>query len=204
MISNHRVLTGVFIPVAAAWIEFLIERNWSRVRDSIAEGEQAIASESPLRALEDVTAEPATTPASEEAPGALLASMAGGDVVRSPQAKTVIEQLHAAFNPGVEPREGDSILTVRIGDLSAEVIKSAGEAGQALAVTHARELIGVVIPVTQDLVQFLISQNVSSILHNIGLSEKELEQGDRLLTLDQLEQSAEPGRPEARAASVRE
>jgi hypothetical protein len=76
--------------------------------------------------------------------------------------------------------------TVRIGELSAERIEQAGAAGQTLALTHDRELVGIVIPVTQGLVEFLIEQNMSRVLYNIGLGEKQLTTPDKMTTLDQV------------------
>jgi hypothetical protein len=63
---------------------------------------------------------------------------------------------------------------MRIGDLSAAEIEKAGVNGQALAVTHDRTLIGILIPVTQGLVQFLIERNISSVLENIRHGEERL------------------------------
>jgi hypothetical protein len=76
--------------------------------------------------------------------------------------------------------------TVRIGDLKAALIEQAGEAGQTVALTHDRELIGILIPVTAGLVQFLIEQNLSRVLYNIGLGEKQLGTADKLTTLDEV------------------
>ena len=42
-ITNRRALIGVIIPASSAWVEHLVYNNWSRVRQSITEGEQAIA-----------------------------------------------------------------------------------------------------------------------------------------------------------------
>ena len=56
--------------------------------------------------------------------------------------------------------------------------------GQTLALTHDRELIGIVIPVTQNLVHFLIEQNISRVLYNIDVGEKELTLPGALTTLD--------------------
>jgi len=194
-ITNHRVLIGVFIPVAAAWVEHLIEYKWSHVLQTIAEGEQAIASSTPLATLDDLIAE---RDSAESHPGQhvlepsaipLLASIAGGTVAQAPQTRQVVERLRAAFNPTARLETGpaeESVRTVRIGDLKAELIEQAGLAHQTLAVTHARELIGIVIPVTPDLVGFLIEQNVSRVLYNIGLSEKQLSADDGLTTLDEL------------------
>ena len=78
-----------------------------------------------------------------------------------------------------------SARTVRIGDLSAGLIEEAGRGGQTLAITHDRELIGIVIPVTQELVQFVIEQNISRVLYNISLGEKQIGTDEELATLDQ-------------------
>ena len=75
---------------------------------------------------------------------------------------------------------------VRVGDLSAHLIEEAGEARQTLALTHDRQLIGIVIPVTQRLVHFLIEQNLSSIQHNIAVGEKELSEPDAMTTLGEV------------------
>ena len=60
---------------------------------------------------------------------------------------------------------------IRIGDLSAAQIEKAGANGQTLAITHDRKLIGILIPVTQGLVQFLIERNISRVLTNIRQGE---------------------------------
>ena len=41
-ITNRGALIGVIIPVTPAWVEHVIDYNWSHVRQSIVEGEQAI------------------------------------------------------------------------------------------------------------------------------------------------------------------
>ena len=61
-----------------------------------------------------------------------------------------------------------------MGDLSAARIEKAGVNGQTLAVTHDRNLIGILIPVTQDLVQFLIERNMSSVLDSIRRGEGQI------------------------------
>jgi len=101
----------------------------------------------------------------------------------------VIERFWAAFNPGLrqagQPGE-PSVATVRIGDLSAAAIEQAGQSGQTLAITHDRELIGFIIPVTQELVQYLIEQNMSRVLHSVALGEKQLSAAGGLTHLDQI------------------
>jgi hypothetical protein len=109
--------------------------------------------------------------------------------------------LRAVWNPpgskgarGSEPGE-PSVRTVRIGDLSAEVIEQAGVAAQTLAITHDRELLGIVIPVTPGLVEFLIERNMSRVLYNISLGEKQLGTPDQLVPLDHVAGPPASGSP---------
>jgi len=139
---NYRELIGVMIPVAAAWVEHLIDHNWSCLCQSIAEGEQAMISTTPMAALDDLIARAYTSPSGEA--------------------------------------------VARAGGLAAGLIEQADQAGQTIAVTHDRELIGIVIPITPGLVQFLIERNLPRVLHNIALGEKQLSTSDKLATLDEL------------------
>ena len=76
-------------------------------------------------------------------------------------------------------------MTVRIGKLSASLIEEAAAAGQTIAVTNERKLIGIVIPVTPGLVEFLLEQNMSRVLYNIALGEKQISTPDKMITLDE-------------------
>jgi hypothetical protein len=198
-ITNRGALIGVIIPVAAAWVEHLIDYNWSHVRQSIAEGEQAMDADAPMIAIQDVVPEKdaagyqegqeRNTP--ERLALTLAAAMVGGTVAQTPETKEILERLRVALNPsasaaGREDRlAGPSVITVRIGDLTASLIEKAGAAGKTLAITHERELIGIVIPVTPGLVEFLIEQNMSRVLYNIALSEKQIRTPDKMTTLDE-------------------
>lgn len=207
-ITNHRVLIGVVIPVAAAWVEHLIDYNWSHVRESIAEAEEAMAGGQPVIGIEDLIArsEAADDPhaareAYEKMTLPLVAALFGGELAQAPESKETVEQLRAAWNPpgskgaqGSEPGE-PSVRTVRIGDLSAEVIEQAGAAAQTLAITHDRELLGIVIPVTPGLVEFLIERNMSRVLYNISLGEKQLGTPDQMIPLDRVAGPPAPGGP---------
>jgi hypothetical protein len=73
---------------------------------------------------------------------------------------------------------------IRIGDLSAAQIEKAGVNGQTLAVTYDRELVGILNPVTQGLVQFLLEQNISRVLNNIAQGEEEIKAPGQLTTPD--------------------
>ena len=216
-IRNHRVLVGVMIPVVTAWVEHVIDNNWSHVQQSITEGEQAIASGTPLTRIQDVVTEPdvpgsgegGSLNAPERLAVPLVAAMTGGTVTQAAQTKEVLDRLQAALNPAGltagqknSPAE-TSVCTVRIGDVSAAVIQEAGESGQTLAITHDRELIGIVIPVTERLVEFLIEQNVSRVLYNIGLGEKENMATGTMTTLDEvLDQASSGGEAPAQASSL--
>ncbi len=197
-ITNHRALIGVFIPVAVAWVEHIIDYNWSHVRQSIAEGEQAIAGVTPMTTLAEVLAKTSAADAQETGTDCLpdrlaiplVAAVAGNTIAQAPHSKMILERLQAAFAPPVPGRQAQpatsSVRTVRIGDLSAGLIERAGSAGETVALTHDRELIGMVIPVTQGLLQFLIEQNLSRVLYNIGLSEKQIDSAGSLVTLDEV------------------
>ncbi|MGD0606143.1 MAG: hypothetical protein ABSA53_21470 [Streptosporangiaceae bacterium] len=183
-VTNYRVLIGVIIPVSPAWVEQLVVHNWSRVGQSIAEGERAMtdamAWSDGARTEEGGTASdpPGRTRAPGRRPAPLAAAMVGDAVVQTPESKSILDQLHAVFNPAAasenRPTASAVVRPIRIGDLSAAQIEKAGAGRETLAITHDRKLIGILIPVTQDLVQFLIEQNMTSVLDNIWSGEKKL------------------------------
>jgi hypothetical protein len=197
-ITNRGALIGVIIPVAAAWVEHLVDYNWSRVRQSVVEGEQAMKADAPMIMIDDVIPENdaadhregnrSNTP--EKLALTLAAAMVGGTVAQTPESEETLERLRLALNPSAstggpgDRPSGPSVITVRIGDLTATLIEKAGTDGQTLAITHDRELIGIVIPVTRGLVEFLIEQNMSRVLYNIALSEKQIRTADKMTTLD--------------------
>jgi hypothetical protein len=203
-ITNRGALIGVLIPVTQAWIEHLIDYNWSHVRQSVDEGEQAMAAGTSMLTIDDVVAQADahgygegqrhSTPERLAVP--LVAAVVGGTVMQPPETRETLDRLRALLNPSglAEGSAEPSVLTLRIGDLSAERIEQTGAAGRVIALTHDRELVGIVIPVTQGLVEFLIEQNMSRVLYNIGLGEKQLAASDKMITLDEaLEQGAPPG-----------
>ena len=205
-ITNYRVLIGVIIPAVEGWAQHLICQNWPQVQESITGAEAAIAAEEPMTTLQDEIPGPdAGAGGDQQARGApgrpavpLEAAIVDGAVAQTPQSREAIRQLYAAWNLPApdgpdDPSAVQAIRTVRIGDLSAAVIREAGVNKEALAVTHDRELIGILVPVTQDLVQFLIEQNISRVLSNIDRSEEQLESGAKMTTLEE-EIPPRPGR----------
>lgn len=200
-ITNHRVLIGVVIPAVSGWVEHLISRNWRQVSQSIAEAEKTLAAGESMTTIADAHPDAGDsgpdregrdhdTPDRRVTP--LVAAMVGRTVVQGPETEEVIERWRAAWNPPGSaggragcPEEPSMVRTVRIGDLSAGLIEEAGMHGQTLAITHERELIGIVIPVTQDLVHYLIEKNISRVLANIEVGEKQLRTADQMVGLDQ-------------------
>jgi hypothetical protein len=174
------------------------------VRQSIAEGEQAMAAGTSMLTVEDVVAQADArgydeaqrhgTPESLAVP--LVAAVVGGTLMQPPETKETLDRLRALLNPSGSAEElaEPSVHTIRIGDLSAARIEQAGEAGQIIALTHDRELVGVVIPVTRGLVEFLVEQNISRVLYNIQLGEKQLTSSDKMITLEQALEQAERAR----------
>jgi hypothetical protein len=186
--------------VTRAWVEHLIDYNWSHVRQSIDEGERAMAAGEPMATLDDVMAQPGPgDERGQQAPELLVpvvAAVIGGTVMQPPETTETLERLHAVLNPrnSGEAPDGPSVLTMRIGEVSAERIERAGAAGQTLALTHDRELVAIVIPVTRGLVEFLIEQNMSRVLYNTALGEKEILTSRKMLTLDDALRVAGPPR----------
>jgi hypothetical protein len=188
VITDHRVMIGIVIPVVPAWVEHLVGRNWWHVKQSIDEAEGALADGKPMTALPDVSA--ARPGASPRPAIPLVADLVGETVVQTPRSKETLERLQTALNPQRtadqenRPAGHSAERVVRIGDLSADMIQRAGTDGQTLAITHDRELIGIIIPVTQDLVQFLIEQSLSRVVDSISLAEKELGTQGTMTVLD--------------------
>ena len=125
-ITNRGALIGVAIPVAAAWLEHLIDYNWSRVQQSIAEGEQAMATGKPMRVLDDMPGE------GQRAGLRLHATVVAGVVAQTPESEEILRQIHEGFYPPGAATEQEaepakpSVHTVRIGDLSGHLIEQAG------------------------------------------------------------------------------
>jgi hypothetical protein len=206
-ITNYRVLIGVLVPVTAAWVEHLIDYNWSRVRQSIDESEQEAATDTPAVTLDamliDIPDDPGglelaktgdshlrLAAAAASAIGALTGHAGLSGVAEQLCIKVVQPLQMAMAAPGYAgsagPGDAPSVHTVRVGDVSAALIEEAGRNGQTLALTHDRVLLGIVIPVTPGLVQFLIEQNMSRVLYNIAVGEKENTAGEPFTTLDQV------------------
>ena len=199
-ITNYRQLIGVFVPMTPTWVEHLIEYNWSHVRQSVVEGERELATGAPMTTLDGLLADSGgQQPGAGQADGdpgdspkklaaaAMTALALGGNPGQLPPVAEVFRRFRGALGGSdASADERPSVRTVRVGDLSARVIEEAGGGGQTLALTHDRVLAGIVVPVTRGLVEFLVEQNMSRLLYNIGLGEKEISEGGPLTTLGQV------------------
>lgn len=202
-ITSNRVLVAVLVPVTRAWVEGLVEANFSRIEQNVLAGERELGSgratslDDVLRA--DVPAGPQSvaSSSSNDPLGALTAlpgvsSVAGMAVRGLSSVRSAMGLFPDSEHDGPPPMEA-----VRIGDLSGSRIELAGQAGQTLALTNGRVLVGVLVPVTQQLVEHLVDQNLSRIMYNIAQGELEATSGESMVTLDDVltEKPAEPVNP---------
>ena len=76
--------------------------------------------------------------------------------------------------------------TVQLGDLSPAQIEEAAEAGHTLAIAHDGKLIGILMPVTSKLVEFMVEQNMSRVLASISQAEGAIAKPAKMLPLDEV------------------
>lgn len=197
-ITSNRVLVAVLLPVTGAWVESLIEANLSRLEQNVKLGERELATGS-AESLDDLVASSAPEDAllapaahaearvsSHVSPG--RTSVAGVATRGLASIRTAMRLGSGSANPSQmeSPQPPPPMQAVRIGDLSGALIEEAGSTGQTLAVTNGGVLVGVLVPVTQQLVEHLVDQNMSRILWNIAEGELEATSGASLTNLDDL------------------
>jgi hypothetical protein len=170
-LTRDRALIAVVVPMVQAWVEHIIEHNWSRVMQSAAAAEEDLNRETDLVSLDDV---------SRSEDHAVAAS--GEDPFEK------IKQLTAAFDTNSKAGISDitSTNTIDIRELSAHRIEEAGQARELLVLTNDRVLIGIVVPISPRLVEFLISQNLSRVIYNIQVAEQRAADGAPFITLDEV------------------
>jgi hypothetical protein len=172
-ITDSRVLIGVFCPVGQDLLIHVLAQNQSRLKETVPEGEEE------LRGLQEVTTLKDLIDAGESsdaAPGTSGAALWGTLEAVQPlvQALSAVVDL-AATRPQHTERVGQR--TIRVGDISAKEIKDAAEAGQLLVVTDRRELVGIIIPINQKLVAYIVEQNLSRVKRNVLQGELEYQSG---------------------------
>jgi len=96
--------------------------------------------------------------------------------------------------------------SVKIREISATVIEAAAERNEPLAITNNNVVCGIVIPVSPRWVQDVVHQSLSRIVHSIGMGEKELDNGEPFIGLDQAvaDPPTAPTAPPLRRVSIRE
>jgi hypothetical protein len=177
-ITSHRVLIGILIPAARGWIEHLINHNWSHLLQIIAEGEESTTDGQPLVTLDKVIAEAAVAVwGSDNALGSEPQSLAVQLGTQTIDNNETLERLQTTLSSAVSMSglfvsDEPSVRTARASSLTARAIEQAGADGDVLAVIDDRELIGILIPITRSLVEFLIEQNLSRVMAQIVTDEK--------------------------------
>lgn len=176
-ITDNRVLAGIFCPITQDWLAQMLTMNRSRLKQSLREGEKDLANLDRLPALDSLD-DPA--PEQDHQPAMWNPFEALQDAV-------------AAFMPalpghGKDEHDSGSTghRTVRIGDLSAAVIRESAQTRQTVAVTDRRELIGIIVPVSDQLMGHVLEDNLSRIRRNLSHGERELQTSTNLPTLDDL------------------
>jgi hypothetical protein len=182
-LTRDRALIAVMVPMAQAWIEHLIDYNWSRVVQSLAAAEGAIDSQSDM-----VTLDSAVETANASRPGrkrALLESVDRDDESSIDETGGVIDQLAATISL-MDPHDTSVRTTTTLGirQLSAHRIAQASENQELLVLTSDRRLLGLVVPISEKFIEFLVSQNLSRVMYNIQRAEKESRTGNAVTTLD--------------------
>ncbi|MFC6161197.1 hypothetical protein [Kribbella jiaozuonensis] len=179
-LTRDRALIAVVIPAGQAWVEHLVDRNWSQVTKEIAAGEAAIAGPGSLPLADEVVSE--ASEAGEIAGRDEYRPAAGrrrgadelAEVVGLPTAE-MLRRLGAQIGPASpDGRQSTKSSTIRVGDLSARRIDAAGQAGELLVLTNDGMQVGIVVPVSQKFVEFLVTQNLSRIMYDARRSELDL------------------------------
>ena len=181
-VTRDRALIAVIVPMMQAWVEHLVEHNWSRIYENTRAAEASLgAASSSITGLD----------------GALWrcsigeAECTGCKVCRSSDAtspsarRNVMEMLRRLFAPVDDADEVHfaATETVRVGALSARKIEQASAEQKLLVLTNDGMLIGLLVPVSQNVVRFLVAQNLSRIIYNIQRGEREVAEEARFASL---------------------
>lgn len=155
-ITNDRTLTAVLYPISQVLTEQLISENLARVIHNIDRGEREL----------DTRGRPGEGNGAAEGSGLIT-----------------LEELAAS------PPEGPSGVLrrarqVNLRDLSGKVLSEAARDNQAIALTTNRVLTGVVVPLPEQWVIQLVTQNLSRLLRSIDVGEREFTTRRDLPTLD--------------------
>lgn len=204
-LTRDRALIAVVIPAGQAWVEHLVDRNWSKVTQQIAEGEADVAGSGELSTLDealeeaDVLVPPGPTGAARQAgpqPKApsgdeyvsVVPRWHGNDELAEELGRptaAMLRRLGSQF--GAASTDGNQITrssTIRVRDLSARRIDEAGASGELLVLTNDGLQVGIVVPVSQKFVEFLVTQNLSRIMYDAQRAELQSLNREQLETVE--------------------
>lgn len=173
-VTNNRVLAAIIVPVGEAWVDHLVEANWSRVYQNVAEGTYDRASTSQLVTLEDATldgTEDSSVPLPPEQDEGSWSDLTGSLSSVRRFARSILRL--GDDQDEMAATETPELRTIRIGDLSGAQLSRAGEAGELLAVTNGRKLAAFLIPVTPALVMHLVENNLSRVMSSVLRGQQE-------------------------------
>ena len=180
-ITNDRVLAGILFPIGRDWVEQLVEQNLSRIVRNVQRGEQEVTAG--LAAGDQ--AEEVTDSAVPVAPRQFTTLE---DVARHPSAP-----LGAAVS---------NSRRVHLRDMSGKLLRAAAERNEAIVLTTDKVVAGIIFPVTQQWVTELVEQNLSRVLYNVGIGEKELTARASRVTLDDLVKDESPDEVSKRSSKA--
>lgn len=203
-LMNDRAFIAVLIPMGQAWVKHLVDQNWSRVMQSVATAEAELASGAELDTLEDVldhadradddsagVAESRPffeSPSGQVTSSGASSSPAAAAPVEGPAAE--LQHLTDALSaPGERPITSSK--TIKFRELASQRIDQAREDGELLVLTIDGALIGIVVPVSQQYVEHVVTENISRVMHNIRRAEEAELSGEGNDTLDDTLKEAE-------------
>jgi hypothetical protein len=171
-ITDSRVLIGVFCPIGQDWLIHLLAKNQSRLEQTVLDGEEELRGLKEARTLQELL-DAGDLPESAPEGG-------GGHWAPLEAVQPLVEAFSAvvsvaATHPQHPGRVGQR--SIRVGQISAAEIKDAAESGQMLVVTDRRELIGIIVPINQRLVAYIVEQNLSRLTRNVVQGELEYQSG---------------------------
>ena len=171
-ITDSRVLIGVFCPVGQDWLIHVLAKNQSRLTQTVPDGEEELRGLKEARTLQDLLDAGDIPESVPEGGGGLWGPLEA--VQPLVEAFSAVVSV-AATHPQHPGRVGQR--SIRVGQISAAEIKDAAEAGQVLVVTDRRELVGIIVPINQKLVAYIVEQNLSRLTRNVVRGELEYRSG---------------------------
>jgi hypothetical protein len=178
-ITDNRILIGVFTPVDRDWLLHLLTQNRSRLLQSVRDGERELDmlhEPSEVRTLDDRLKEAADRDKMSE--------MSASDEGAGWGPLDMVQPLLHAFSTvrnltshQLQENPRSDARTIKIREVSASEIRAAADASQMLVVTDRRQLVGIIIPVNQQLVAYVIEKNLSRLQRSVAEGEREYQSG---------------------------